>query len=277
MAQTAAEYVTHHLVQLTQTGEPQTKIVDFSLYNIDTIFFSVVIGVISLFFLWRGARKATSGVPGRFQAACELLVEFVDNMCKEIVHNENSRKLVAPLGLTIFIWIFMMNALDLLPVDLLPWMASLVGIHYLRIVPTADINNPLAMSFGVLFICLFYSVKIKGAGGFLKEMFSAPFGPWLAPVNFAMNILEFLSKAVSQGMRLFGNMYAGELVFMLIALLGGAWASSGSVSALDPVLAALQVLAGSAWAIFHILIITLQAFIFMVLTFVYVGQAHDSH
>jgi F-type H+-transporting ATPase subunit a len=277
MAQTPAEYVTHHLVQLTQ-GEPQTSIVDFSLYNLDTIFFSVVIGVISLFVLWLVARKATAGVPGRLQAAVELLVEFVDNMCKDIVHNEQSRKLVAPLGLTIFVWVFMMNALDLLPVDLFPWIAANVfHIHYLRIVPTADINNPLAMSFGVLFICLFYSAKIKGFGGWMKEMFSAPFGPYLAPVNFAMNILEFLSKAISQGMRLFGNMYAGELVFMLIALLGGAWASGGSVSALDPVLAALQVLAGSAWAIFHILIITLQAFIFMVLTFVYVGQAHDSH
>ncbi len=277
MAQTAAEYVTHHLVQLTQTDQPQTNIVDFSLFNLDTIFFSALMGFISLFFLWRVARKASAGIPSRTQAAVELLVEFVDNMCKEIVHNEKSRKLVAPLGLTIFVWVFAMNALDLLPVDLFPWLASLMGIHYLRIVPTADINNPMAMSIGVLLICLFYSAKIKGFSGWMKEMFSAPFGPWLAPVNFAMNILEFLSKAVSQGMRLFGNMYAGELVFMLIALLGGAWASSGSVSLLDPVLAALQVVAGSAWAIFHILIITLQAFIFMVLTFVYVGQAHDSH
>lgn len=275
---TAAEYVKHHLVQLSQKDTPQTSIVDFSYINLDTLFFSIILGVASCFFLWRAAKKAHAGVPGRFQAAVEILTEFVEGMCKDIVHNPASRKAVAPLGLTIFVWIFMMNAVDLLPVDLFPMIASGVfGLDYLRAVPTADLNGSLALSVGVLLVCLYYSLKIKGIGGWMHEMFTAPFGPWLAPVNFAMNLLEFASKTISQGMRLFGNMYAGELVFMLIALLGGAWASTGSVAVIDPILFLLQILAGSAWAIFHILIITLQAFIFMVLTFVYIGQAHDSH
>ncbi len=275
----SAEYINHHLVQLTQTGEKQVSIVNFDLINIDTLFFSIIIGAIGLFFLWRVAKSMTSGVPGRLQAAVEMLVEYVDDLCKDIVPNEKSRKAVAPLGLTIFVWIFLMNAMDLLPVDLLPWLAGHFGIHYLRVVPTADINGTFGMSVGVLLVCLYYNVKIKGLGGWGHELITAPFGNniFLWPCNFALNILEFFSKTVSHGMRLFGNMYAGELVFMLIALLGGAWASSGSVSLLDPFLFLFHLIAGSAWAIFHILIITLQAFIFMVLTFVYVGQAHEGH
>lgn len=275
----AAEYINHHLVQLTQTGEKQTSIVNFDLINIDTLFFSITIGVIVLFFLWRIAKNMTSGVPGRTQAAIELLVEFVDGLCKDIVPNPNSRKAVAPLGLTVFVWIFFMNAMDFLPVDLIPWAAGFFGIHYVRAVPTADINGTLGLAVGVLLVCLWYNIKIKGLKGWGHELIAAPFGNniFLWPCNLALNILEFLSKTVSHGMRLFGNMYAGELVFLLIALLGGAWASTGSVSALDPVLFLFQLIAGSAWAIFHILIITLQAFIFMVLTFVYVGQAHEGH
>lgn len=236
--------------------------------------------MIACFFLWRAARKATPGVPGRFQAAVELLFEFVDDMCKSIIHNENSRKAVAPLGLVLFVWILLMNAMDFLPVDLMPriWQGATHEHHaLLRVVPTADLNTSLALAIGVLLICLYYSVKIKGFGGWMHEMFSAPFGPILAPFNLIMNILEFLSKTVSHGMRLFGNMYAGELVFLLIALLGGAWMSSGSIGIMDPILFILHILAGTAWAIFHILIITLQAFIFMALAFVYIGQAHDHH
>ena len=165
-------------------------------------------------------------MPNRFQAAIELMIEFVDDMCKSIVHNAESRKAVAPLGLTVFVWIFFMNAMDLLPVDLLPriWQTVQGDPHaYLRVVPTADLNGALALAIGVLLVCLYYSVKIKGFGGWMHEMFTAPFGshPLLAPANFFLNILEFISKTVSHGMRLFGNMYAGELVFMLIALLGG--------------------------------------------------------
>ena len=219
-------------------------------------------------------------MPGRFQAAVELLYEFVDDMCKGIIHNAESRKAVAPLGLTLFVWIFLMNAMDLLPVDLLPvtWQGA-TGDHHalLRVVPTADLNTSLALAVGVLLVCIYYNIKIKGGKGWVHELFTAPFGPLLFPANFLLNILEFLSKTVSHGMRLFGNMYAGELVFLLIALLGGAWAASGSVTLMDPVLFLFHIVAGAAWAIFHILIITLQAFIFMALAFVYIGQAHDAH
>ena len=282
---TAADYIKHHLQSLTSLqdvtqGQGLKNIADFSFINLDAVFFAVLLGVVGSFFLWRGAKKATAGVPGRFQAAVEILFEFVDDMCKSIVHNEQSRKFVVPLGLTLFVWIFLMNAMDLLPVDLLPlgWQMA-TGEHHalLRVVPTADLNTTLAMAIGVLMICIFYNIKIKGFGGWMHEMFTAPFGPVLAPANFILNIVEFLSKTVSHGMRLFGNMYAGELVFLLIALLGGAWAVSGSVGIMDPVMFVFHILAGLVWAIFHILVITLQAFIFMALAFVYIGQAHDAH
>ena len=260
-------------------GQGLKNIADFSFINLDAIFFAVLLGVLGSFLLWRGAKKATAGVPGRFQAAVEILFEFVDNMCKSIIHNEQSRKAIAPLGLTLFVWIFLMNAMDMLPVDLLPWLWQNAGNHHalLRIVPTADLNTTLALAIGVLLICIYYNIKIKGVRGWIHELFSAPFGAKLAPANFLLNLVEFLSKTVSHGMRLFGNMYAGELVFLLIALLGGAWATSGSVEVLDPILFGFHILAGLAWAIFHILVITLQAFIFMALAFVYIGQAHDAH
>lgn len=277
-AMTASEYINHHLASWTPKGsELQKNIIDFSYIDLDTLIFSIGLGLIVSFILWRAAKSMHAGVPGRFQAAVELLVEYVDGLCKDIIQNPKSRKAVAPLGLTVFVWIFFMNAVDLLPVDLIPEFAKRMGVPYFRAVPTADLNAAFGMSLGVLIICLYYCIKIKGIGGWLHELFTTPFGPWLAPFNFALNIIEFISKTVSHGMRLFGNMYAGELIFMLIALLGGAWASSGSVTLLDPALFLLQLIAGSAWAIFHILIITLQAFIFMVLTFVYVGQAHDTH
>jgi F-type H+-transporting ATPase subunit a len=244
------------------------------------MFYAIVLGIVGCFLLYRAASRATSGVPGRFQAAVELLVEMVDSQAKGIVHNANSRKLVAPLALTVFVWIFLMNAMDLLPVDLLPAIWHVAGPaigapDYMRVVPTADLSVTMGLSLSVLLICLFYNVKIKGLGGWIHELFSAPFGDkwFLYPINFAMQMIEFVAKTVSHGMRLFGNMYAGELIFMLIALLGGAF----TLSATGFALAALHVVAGSAWAIFHILIITLQAFVFMMLTLVYVGQAHDSH
>ncbi|AUZ06002.2 subunit a of ATP synthase F0 [Vitreoscilla sp. C1] len=276
----AADYINHHLVNYTNQPEAQKSIVDFSYWNIDSIVVSIVLGAISLFVLWRGAKAATSGVPGRFQAACELMVEFVDDMCKSVIDNAESRKAIGPLGLTLFVWIIAMNTMDLLPLDLLPVTWQMIqGDHhaYLRVVPTADLNVPLALAIGVLLICFYYNIKIKGFGGWMHELFSAPFGPAVGPINFLMQIIEFISKTVSHGMRLFGNMYAGELIFMLIALLGGSWAVGGSIGILDPFLFLVHILAGSAWAIFHILVIVLQAFIFMVLTFVYIGQAHDHH
>ncbi len=275
-APTAGEYIVHHLHHL-QSGH-QKAVVDFSVINLDSVFWSVLIGVLGCWLLWLAARKASSGVPGRFQAAVEVLVEMVDAQAKGIVHNATSRKLVAPLALTVFVWIFLLNAMDLLPVDLLPWIwQRLQGSHeaYLRVVPTADLSITMGLSIGVLIVCLVYNVKIKGAGGWVHELFTAPFGshPLLYPVNFLMQIIEFVAKTVSHGMRLFGNMYAGELIFMLIALMGGAFALSGTGIALF----LGHIIAGSVWAIFHILIITLQAFVFMMLTLVYVGQAHDAH
>jgi F-type H+-transporting ATPase subunit a len=273
-APTAGEYIVHHLHHL-QSGH-QHGIVDLSVFNLDSILFALIVGVIGSYVLWRVAKSATAGVPGRLQAAVELLFEMVDAQAKGIVHNAHSRKLVAPLALTVFVWIFLMNAMDLLPVDLLPFIGEhVVGVDYLRVVPTADLSVTMAMSLSVLIVCLVYNVKIKGPGGWIHELFAAPFGDkvFLYPVNFLMQIIEFVAKTVSHGMRLFGNMYAGELIFLLIALMGGAF----TLSATGIALFLGHILAGTVWAIFHILIITLQAFVFMMLTLVYVGQAHDTH
>lgn len=273
-ALTAGEYIIHHLTHLH--NKQQSSVVDFSVINLDSVFFTVVLGFLGCFLLWLAANKATSGAPGRFQAAVEMLVEMVDSQAKGIVHSASSRRLVAPLALTVFVWIFLLNAMDMLPVDLLPWVGEHVfGLDHLRVVPTADLSITMGLSLGVLLVCLFYNVKIKGAGGWVHELFSAPFGDkwFLYPVNFLMQIIEFVAKTVSHGMRLFGNMYAGELIFMLIALMGGAFTLSGTGIALF----LGHIIAGTVWTIFHILIITLQAFVFMMLTLVYIGQAHDAH
>ena len=278
---TAGEYIVHHLTHLQ--NKPMAGVIDFSVYNIDSIFWSVLLGVVASFFLWRAARGATAHAPGRFQAAVEILVEMVDSQAKGIIHNAESRKMVAPLALTVFVWIFLMNAMDLFPVDLFPKIWEIIyganggDAHhaYMRVVPSADLSTTLGLSTSVLLICVFYNIKIKGIGGWVHELFCAPFGahPLLWPVNFIMQMIEFAAKTVSHGMRLFGNMYAGELVFMLIALMGGAAAAT-----LPGILLPIgHIIAGSIWAIFHIMIITLQAFIFMMLTLVYVGQAHDAH
>jgi F-type H+-transporting ATPase subunit a len=273
-APSPGEYIVHHLHHLQ--NKKQTGVVDFSVINLDSLFFTIAIGAFGCWLLWLAARKATSGAPGRFQAAVEILVEMVESQAKGIVHNAHSRKLVAPLALTVFIWIFLLNAMDLLPVDLLPWIGEhVLGLPYLRVVPTADLSITMALSIGVLIVCLVYNVKIKGAGGWVHELFAAPFGDkwFLYPINFLMQIIEFVAKTVSHGMRLFGNMYAGELIFLLIGLMGGAWAMTGTGIGLF----IGHIIAGSVWAIFHILIITLQAFVFMMLTLVYIGQAHDKH
>jgi F-type H+-transporting ATPase subunit a len=278
---TAGEYIVHHLTHLQ--NKPMAGVIDFSVYNLDSIFWSILLGVVASFFLWRAARGATAHAPGRFQAAVEILVEMVDSQAKGIIHSAQSRKVVAPLALTVFVWIFLMNAMDLFPVDLFPKIWEMIygaaghDPHhaYMRVVPSADLSTTLGLSTSVLLVCVFYNIKIKGIGGWVHELFCAPFGahPLLWPVNFLMQMIEFAAKTVSHGMRLFGNMYAGELVFMLIALMGGAAAAT-----LPGVLLPIgHVIAGSIWAIFHIMIITLQAFIFMMLTLVYVGQAHDAH
>ena len=281
-APTASEYIVHHLQHLQNIQ--QTSIIDMSVINYDSVVVSVLIGFLGIFIFWLAARKATSGVPGRFQAAVEMMVEMVDNQAKANIHNAESRKFIAPLALTVFVWIFLMSAMDLLPVDLLPvlWQVGTGDSHaYLRVVPTADLSTTLGLSTAVLVLCLYYSVKIKGVGGWAHELVTAPFGTSKNPVyalvlgvvNLLMQVIEYVAKTVSHGMRLFGNMYAGELVFMLIALMGGAAAMSLS-GVLLPV---GHIIAGSIWAIFHILIITLQAFIFMMLTLIYLGQAHEAH
>jgi len=285
---TSGEYIQHHLHHLQKNfsfeNVEQKGIVDFSLFNLDSVFYSVVLGVIACFFLWRAARKATSGVPGRFQAAVEILSEMVDGQAKGVIHNAKSRKLVSPLALTVFVWIFLMNAMDMLPVDLIPVLWHSAGpalgyADYMRVVPTADLSTTLGLSMSVLLVCLVYNVKIKGVGGWAHELISAPFGDhwFLYPVNFLMQMIEFTAKTVSHGMRLFGNMFAGELVFMLIALMGGVWAWQFNPLTGGFWLGFGHVVAGTVWSIFHILVITLQAFIFMMLTLIYVGQAHDSH
>jgi F-type H+-transporting ATPase subunit a len=285
-APTPGEYIVHHLTHLNTSGHAQTTVVRWNILNFDTLFFSLTLGLLTVFILYRAAGKATSGVPGRFQAAVEILVEMVSDQAKSIISNAKSRLFVAPLALTVFIWVFLMNAMDLLPLDLLPniWKAIYGAAGgdpehaYLRQVPTADLNGTLGLSIGVLLLCFWYNIKIKGLGGWVHELFSAPFGKhWaLAPVNFAMQIVEFASKTISHGMRLFGNMYAGELIFMLIAMMGGAWAASSGITS-SLLLWLGHIIAGTVWAIFHILIITLQAFVFMMLTLIYIGQAHESH
>jgi len=281
---TPGEYIRHHLVHLT--NKKQASIVDFSVINIDSVVVSSVIGLLTVFVLWLAARSASAGVPGRFQAAVEILVEMVENQAKAVIHNAHSRKLVAPLALTVFVWIFMMNFMDMLPVDALPALWHNVGPalgfkDYLRVVPTADLSTTLGLSTSVLLMCLFYNIKIKGLGGWAHELVCAPFGTsknpfWavlLGLVNFLMQMIEFVAKTVSHGMRLFGNMFAGELVFMLIALLGG----YATLSLSGGLFFVGHVIAGTVWTLFHILVITLQAFIFMMLALIYLGQAHDAH
>jgi F-type H+-transporting ATPase subunit a len=292
-APSAGEYIVHHLTHLQNT-KPQS-LVDLSVVNWDSVFFSVLLGALGCWVMWLVARKVTAGVPGRLQAAVEFLVEMVEDQAKGIVHNAHSRRLVAPMALTVFVWIILLNTMDLLPVDLLPLIWEKIyaatghdpSHAYLRVVPTADISVTMGLSVAVLIACLIYNVKIKGIGGWGHELIAAPFGSpkltanplsWIAfllmcVANFAMQLLEFVSKTVSHGMRLYGNMYAGELIFLLIALLGGAV----TLSLGGLVLGLLHIFAGTVWAIFHILIIVLQAYVFMMLTLVYIGQAHDAH
>ncbi len=270
-----SEYIVHHLTHLNSSGHAQTKIVDFSLINWDTVFFSIAMAVLAGGLMFAAARAVTSGVPGRFVGAIESLLEFVHEQAKSIVHGDITY--IAPLALTCFMWVFFMNSLDFLPLDLFPWIAeNIFHLPYLRSVPTADLNATLAMSLVVISSTIYYGIKIKKPGGFLHELVSAPFGTSKNPLyalilgvlNLGMQMIEYLARLVSLGMRLFGNMFAGELVFMLIALLGatGVWYLGG-----------LHFILGLGWAIFHILIVALQAFIFMMLTLVYMGQAHDSH
>jgi F-type H+-transporting ATPase subunit a len=272
-------YIDHHLHH--NANREQHGLLDFSVVHWDTVFFSLLCGFIVLLVLSLAARKATAGVPGRFQAAVEMLVDMVNAQANALVRGDLNY--IAPLALTVFCWVALMNAIDLLPVDWLPSIAhNTVDVQYLRPLPTADLNATLGMSVGVLVLVLYYSIKIKGLGGWIHELLCAPFGmvklslnplTWIGAVllaiaNLGLNIIEYLSKTLSHGMRLYGNMYAGELIFFLIAGLGGSATLLGI---------GLHLLTGTAWAIFHLLIVLLQAFIFMMLTLVYIGQAHEHH
>ncbi|MBL8489704.1 MAG: F0F1 ATP synthase subunit A [Rhodocyclaceae bacterium] len=251
---TATEYITHHLTNL-KVGS------GFWTFHLDTLIISGGLGLVVFLSLAAIAGKATSGVPKGWQNFFEMVLSFVNQQVKDTYHGNNP--LVAPLAITIFIWIFAMNAMDLIPVDFLPWAAQhATGDHHLpfKFVPTTDPNLTFGMSITVFLIMIYMNFKVKGFGGFMHEVFTAPFGPKLAPVNFLFRVIEDIAKPISLSLRLFGNMYAGEMVFILIALLG-----------------LYQLPLALPWALFHILIITLQAFVFMMLTIVYMSMASESH
>ena len=262
--QTTGEYIAHHLQNL-QVCRVEGEWVwnecagNFWTVNVDSMFFSVLLGLLFIGLFWRVARQANSGVPSRFQAAIETIVEFVDTSVKETFHGKSD--VIAPLALTLFVWVFFMNLMDLIPVDWLPLAAKYAGVEYLKVVPTTDVNITFAMSLSVFVLIVFYSIKAKGIGGFTKELTLQPFNhPVAIPFNFVLEGVALLAKPVSLSLRLFGNLYAGELIFILIALLG-VW----------------QLPLHFAWAVFHVLIIVLQAFIFMMLTIVYLSLAHEEH
>jgi F-type H+-transporting ATPase subunit a len=263
--QTSNEYILHHLANL-QYGE------GFWTFNLDSIFFSVLLGLVLIGFLLSVARKATTGVPGKAQLFVEVLVDFVDQQVRDTFHGTS--KIIAPLALTIFCWVLLFNLMDVVPVDLLPLAAHQVGIEHLKVVPSTDLNITLGMSITVFLLVMFYSVKIKGAGGFAWELLTHPFGKWMMPFNLLLNVIEHLARPMSLGLRLFGNLFAGEMIFLLLAVLGGSFAINtfGGIGG-----AIGQLVMGTVWALFHILVIPLQAFIFMVLTIVYLAQAHETH
>ena len=276
-----AEYVQHHL-----THNKVNVAGGFWHVHMDSLVMSIGLGVLTMSLFWLVARKATAGVPGKLQAFIEIVIEFIDGQVKDVFHG--SRKIVAPIALTIFVWVLVMNAMDFIPLELVGSTANMLGADsdhlYWRLVPTADINITLAMSVTVFFLMIGFAISAKGIGGFGHELISAPFGDkfWLYPINLGMNIVEYVSKVASLALRLFGNMYAGELVFMLIALLAAAGGhfllAEGLVIKAGGALAYLgAVIAGAGWAIFHVLIVLLQAFIFMILTTVYLSISVEHH
>ena len=272
------EYIKHHLHHW-QVQMPGTE-GQFWLINLDSVLIKLLAALLFVWYFIRVARRATSGVPGKMQCAIEMLVGFVDGMVRETFHGRS--KIIAPLSLTIFVLVFLMNFMDMLPVDFLPWawagahqMAGNDPAHaYLRVVPTADINTTFGMSITVFLLIQYVGLKHKGVVGFFKEFFTAPFGPWFAPFNLLLRVIEELVRPLSLSLRLFGNMYAGELIFILIAVL----TLGASLTHFSTYLLGMgQFIAGFAWTVFHILIITLQAFIFMVLSIVYLSMAAEHH
>ncbi len=300
MAGNSQEYISHHLTNLTYgklpsgymredcgNGEPcelkeatwtmahngdEAAAMGFSAVHVDSLGWSIGLGGLIMLLFWRMAKKASSGVPTGMLNFVEMIVEFIDNTVKESFHGKSA--LVAPLALTIFTWVFMMNFMDLIPVDVLPTLFGALGVHYMKVVPSTDVNVTLGMALFVFALMIFYSIKIKGIGGFVAELTLHPFNAKnpvvqaiFVPVNFFLEIVALVAKPISLGLRLFGNMYAGEMIFILIALMFSAGIALGLMAGV------LQ----WAWAVFHILVITLQAFIFMMLTIVYLSMAHEDH
>ena len=280
---TSSEYIKHHLTNLTfgqhpdgswgiAHGAAEAKEMGFWAIHLDTMFWSIILGVLFVYFGKKVADKVTAGVPGGMQNFAEWLVEFIDDSVRGSFSGRNP--LVAPLALTIFVWIFLQNLMDLVPVDVIPEIAVLLGIPYMKVVPSTDPNATFGMAIGVFMLTLYYSIKIKGVGGFMGELTLQPFSSdnpivklLFIPINFVLEFVSLIAKPISLALRLFGNMYAGEMIFILIAIMYNAGIVLGLFGG------ALQL----GWAIFHILIITLQAFIFMTLTIVYLDMAHNEH
>jgi len=262
--ETPTEYIQHHLTFLTDSVGPGA----FWTINVDTLVTSFLIGVLSFGFMWLVTRKATStGVPSKTQAFVELSIDFVNDQVKSVYNG--TTKLVAPIALTTFVLTLLMNAMDFLPIDIITTGLSAMGVHYFRFVPTADVNTTFALALSVFGLMIFYSIRIKGFGGWIHELFCAPFGknPILWPFNLLFNLVEYISKPLSHSLRLFGNMYAGELIFLLL----GMWGATGVAGLIFGALLHL------GWSIFHILIVVLQAYIFMMLAVVYIAMAHEHH
>lgn len=279
-AESPGVYITHHITFLTNHGP--RGLVDFSVVNVDTVFFSILLAVVFGGLFIGVARGATSGVPGKLQCFIEMIVEFVDTQVKDAFAGASA--LIAPLAITIFCWVFLFNLMDIIPIDLLPSAAQSVGLGHLRIVPSTDLNVVFGLSLPVFFLIIFYNIKMKGLGGFIGSLTLHPFSSknWLVqalfvPINFVMELPSFLARPVSLALRLYGNMYAGEMVFALLALLTLSGASAAVHSLTGWVWIVVQVVLGVAWTLFDIFIGLLQAFIFMMLTIVYLSQASEHH
>ncbi len=262
---TPTEYISHHLTFFSKPiGDG-----GFWTLHLDSLLTSIVLGFLGLGLIWWVVRGATSGVPNKRQALVELLFEFIDTQVKSIFMHGDRHRFVAPTALTVFVWVLLMNAMDFLPVDWMGKGTHLVSEHGFRIVPTADVNTTFALALSVWLLMIYFSIAVKGLGGWIHELFCAPFGsnPLLWPANFLFNMVEYISKPLSHSLRLYGNMYAGEIIFLLLWV----WAATGLAGTI------FGSVLGLGWAIFHILIVVLQAFIFMVLTVVYISMAHESH
>jgi F-type H+-transporting ATPase subunit a len=282
-AHTSAAYIKHHLQNLTYGKLPdgtwgvahsaeEAKAMGFWALNLDTFIMSLLLGAVIMLLFRSVAKSVVRGTPGGLQNFCEWAIEFIDNSVRGSFTAKNN--MVAPLALTIFFWVFSMNLMDLIPIDWVPGLLGLLGVPFFKVVPSTDPNATFGMAIGVFLLVLYYSIKMKGLGGFMGELTLQPFGKWGMPVNLLLEGVNLIAKPLSLALRLFGNMYAGEMIFILIALMGGAWAglSLGGVT-----LFGSQILLSLGWAIFHILIVTLQAFIFMTLTVVYLDMAHQEH